>query len=39
MERFGAKDFAKVIWMGIKVAVVIYAIFQVSNISILYQGF
>lgn len=30
---------ARIIFMGIKIAVVIYAIFDVSNLTILYQGF
>ena len=38
-ERFDARDVIKIIWMGFKVAVVIYAVFQASNLTILYQGF
>ncbi len=38
-ERFDARDVIKIIWMGFKVAVVIYAVFQDSNLTILYQGF
>ena len=38
-EKFTFKDWLKIIWIGLKVAVVIYAVFQVSNFTILYQGF
>lgn len=38
-ERIGIKDVLKIIWMGFKVAVVVYAVFQASNLTILYQGF
>lgn len=29
----------KIIWMAIKLAIVVFAIFQASNVTILYQGF
>lgn len=29
----------KVVWLGIKAAIVIFAIFQASNVTVLYQGF
>ena len=38
-EKFSGKDILRIIWMGIKLAIVIYAIFQTSNLTILYQGF
>lgn len=38
-ERFEAKDILKILWIGLKAAIVIYAVFQVSNLTILYQGF
>ena len=38
-ERFEAKDILKILWIGLKTAIVIYAVFQVSNLTILYQGF
>lgn len=38
-NRLNAKDCLKIVWMGIKVAIVLYAIFQASNLTILYQGF
>ncbi len=38
-ERFDIKDILKIVWMGFKAAVVIYAVFQASNLTILYQGF
>ena len=38
-ERLSARDVIKIIWMGFKVAVVIYAVFQASNLTVLYQGF
>ena len=31
--------FAKIIWVSFKVAIVAFAIFQASNVTILYQGF
>lgn len=33
------KDIAKLIWIGFKIAVVVFAIFQATNVTILYQGF
>ena len=38
-EKICFKDVLKIIWMGLKTAVVIYAVFQASNLTILYQGF
>lgn len=38
-ERICPKDMLKLIWLGFKAAMVIYAVFQVSNLTILYQGF
>ena len=32
-------DLMKVVWLSIKAAVVIFAIFQASNVTVLYQGF
>lgn len=32
-------DIIKIVWISIKVAVVLFAIFQASNVTILYQGF
>lgn len=31
--------FTRVIWVAFKVAIVVFAIFQASNVTILYQGF
>lgn len=36
---FTFRDILKLVFMGIKIAIVIYAIFDVSNLTILYQGF
>lgn len=33
------KDIVKLIWLGTKLAIVIFAIFHATNVSILYQGF
>lgn len=38
-EKWSGKDILRIVWMGIKLAIVIYAIFQTSNLTILYQGF
>ncbi len=38
-EKLTFKDWLKIIWLGLKLAIVIYAVFQVSNFTILYQGF
>lgn len=29
----------KIVWMAIKLAIALFAIFQASNVTILYQGF
>jgi len=31
--------FTKIIWIAFKVAIVVFAIFQATNVTILYQGF
>lgn len=36
---FERKDIFKLIWIGIKVSVVLFAVFHGTNVSILYQGF
>lgn len=33
------KDGLKIVWIGIKVAIVLFAVFQATNVTILYQGF
>ncbi len=38
-DRITVNDILRIIWMGLKTAVVIYAVFQASNLTILYQGF
>jgi len=38
-DRFNIKDILKIAWMGIKIAIVVYGVFQASNLTILYQGF
>ena len=38
-DKFDLKDIFRIVWMGFKTAVVIYAVFQAFNLTILYQGF
>ncbi len=32
-------DPVKLVWLGIKLAIVLFAIFQATNVTVLYQGF
>jgi|GEM_PF-3999683 len=38
-ERITAKAVLKYIWLAIKIAVVLFAVFQATNVSVLYQSF
>lgn len=33
------QDAGKILWLTIKLTVVLYAVFQATNVTILYQGF
>lgn len=37
--KFTFADVLKILWIVVKAAVVIFAIFQASNVTVLYQGF
>jgi hypothetical protein len=41
MKKYFIKmpDGLKIIWLSLKLAIVLFAIFQASNVTILYQGF
>lgn len=37
--KVNLKYVGKLAWIGVKIAIVLFAIFQASNLTILYQGF
>ena len=41
MKKYFAKmpDGLKIVWLALKLTIVLFAIFQASNATILYQGF
>lgn len=39
MKNSILKDIATILWMAVKIAIVIFAIFQATNVTVLYQGF
>ncbi len=39
MEKFEPKDILKILWMALKLAIVLFAIFHATNVTVLYQSF
>ena len=39
MDKFEAKDILKILWMALKLAIVLFAIFHATNVTVLYQSF
>lgn len=33
------KDIVNILWLAVKIAIVIFAIFQATNVTVLYQSF